>query len=102
MPYDVVYGRGALDPLFNLKMPQVLDCVEQAMNRLADDPVQHGRRGSTMRQLPDGRTFRPQEFDFSCDAAPGQTVHFRAHFYYGDDEHTLHVISLIPSTYRRL
>jgi len=64
MPYDVVYGQRALDALFDLQMPQVLDCVEKAIARLADDPVQHSRRGRTLRQLPNGRTFRPQEFRF--------------------------------------
>ncbi len=102
MPYEVVYGQGALDALFNLKMPQVLDCVEEAMNRLADDPVQHSRRGPAVYQLPNGRIIRPQQFDFDCEGAPGQRVHFRAHFFYGDDEHTLRVISLVPSPYWRL
>ncbi len=102
MTYDVVYGQGALDRLFGLNLPEVLNCVEAAIERLATHPVHFSMRGRTIYQLNDGRLVRPQEFDFHCDGKPGQSVHFRAHFYYGDDEHTLHVVNLVPTPYSRL
>ena len=37
--------RGVLDRVLSLDMPEVVDCVEKAMNRLADNPLLHGRRG---------------------------------------------------------
>ena len=46
MSYEVVYGQGALDQLLALNLPEIADCVESAMGRLADDPYQHSRRGA--------------------------------------------------------
>ena len=66
MIYDIVYGEHALDRLFDvaqeLNAPTLLDIVEEAMGRLASDPVHHGVRGRALYQLPDGKVFRPQYF----------------------------------------
>ena len=102
MHYEIVYGDRALDPLAELGMPQVLDCVEAAMNRLANDPVHLSRRSDAPFATPDGRLLRTQVFDFHCDAGKGRRVHFRAHFYYGEDERMIRVIALIPESYWRL
>ena len=49
MTYEIVYGERSLDRLFavasELDAPHLLDAVEEAMGRLADDPVHHGVRG---------------------------------------------------------
>ncbi|MEN6451257.1 MAG: hypothetical protein ABFC96_12260 [Thermoguttaceae bacterium] len=106
MKYEIVYGDHALDRLFavasELDAPELVDAVEEAMDRLADDPLHHGKRGRTIYQLPGGRVVRAQEFDFHCNAGPGRGVHFRAHFYFGDDELSLRVINLTANPYLRL
>ncbi len=102
MDYEIIYGEGALDRVFSLDMPEVVDCVEKAMNRLADNPLLHGRRGRDVSQLPNGQIIRWQEFNFYCDSGPGHRVHFRAHFYYGDDEHSLRVVRIVVVPFLRL
>jgi len=75
MTYEIIYGQGALaQPLAvasELDDPQkLLDAYEEAMDRLASDPVAHGRRGRELTRFPDGRVTRLQEFDFHCDVPP--------------------------------
>ncbi len=99
MSYEILYGQGALDQLLALNLPEITDCVEDAMSRLADDPFQHSRRGRKVFPLADGSVFRPQEFNFHCDRAPGQRVHCRVHFHFEQTERELHVISFTVKPY---
>jgi hypothetical protein len=106
MIYDIVYGEHSLDRLLDLSLelraPGLLDIVEEAMGRWATDLVRHGTRGRALYQLPNGKVIRPQEFDFHGDAAPGRRVHFRAHFYYGEDEASLRIVKLTVHPHYRL
>ncbi len=95
MNYAILYGQGALDQLLELNLPEILDCVDDAMHRLADNPGEHGQRGRTVYPAADGGVFWPQEFDFYCDRAPGERVHCRAHFYFDLNERELCVINLV-------
>jgi hypothetical protein len=99
MPFEIIYGQGALDAVLALSMPTIVDCVEANMNRLADDPLGLSRRGRTIFPLADGKVFRPQEFDFHCHSEPGRAVHFRAYFHFEQTERELQVIGVVPRPY---
>ncbi len=99
MSYDILYGQGALDQLVALKAPEIIECVESAMDQLAEDPLRLSRRGRTLFPHKDGGVFRPQEFDFHCDQAPGRRVHCRAHFHFEQTERELHVVILTVTPY---
>ncbi len=103
MSYEIIYGEGALDPLFDLKsahaadvLDRIVRCFESNMNQLAADPLQYGKRGGLPMDRPG------QQFTFGCKGAPGQRIVFRAHFYFGEDEHSLHVFAVTADPYWRL
>jgi hypothetical protein len=83
-----------LTPAVELKDEAIVNAVEAAMGRLAADPVSRGVRGQTLYRLKNGKVFRPQQFDFHYDASAGRRYHFRAHFYYAEDETAIHVVAL--------
>jgi len=65
----------------------LIEPFEAAMNRLANDLVGLGQKSSF--PYPSG-----QQFSFACPAGPERRVGFRAHFYYDEDEQSLHVFDV--------
>ena len=51
MNFAILYGQGALDQLLGLKLPEILDCVDRAMDRLADNPDQYSYFDLNEREL---------------------------------------------------
>ncbi len=90
MSYEIVYGEKVLDRIFRAAPPpEIVDCLETSMARLAADPVGVSRRP------PIPFIQHGQMFTFHCDGIDGRRWYFRAHFYYADNEADLRVFAMI-------
>jgi hypothetical protein len=90
MSYDIIFGEGALDRVYELVPAEVLNDLEAAFRRLAANPVAHGR--------PAAFPYSPrgQMYPFHCDVE-GKRWHFVAFFYFTEDETALRIFDVTVS-----
>jgi hypothetical protein len=96
MGYAIIYAPDAAkslqERLRELDGPEILGCVEEAMERLAANPAAHSKVSPV--PLPKG-----QAYDFYCSLSGGRRIHFRVHFLYRANEQELWVFDVKATPY---
>ena len=88
MPYEILYGEGALDRVQAANLPgPVIDALDAAMTALADNPARLSR--STVFPYPPKGQMYPFHHDYA-----GTRYYFNVFFWYMADEQTLKVFDV--------